>query len=77
MTSDSPYQIEVGGKTVPPGEKSQLRYAVATTFHDDAIELPVTVINGDQAGPTVCLTAAVHGDELNGVKIVRAVAAEY
>ncbi|WP_313696119.1 succinylglutamate desuccinylase/aspartoacylase family protein [Halorarum halobium] len=77
MTSDSPHQIEVGGRTIPSGEKSQFRYAVATTFHDDAIELPVTVVNGDQAGPTVCLTAAVHGDELNGVKIIQEVAAEY
>ncbi len=77
MTSDSSHSIEVGGRTVPPGEKSQFRYAVATMFHDDVIELPVTVVNGEQAGPTVCLTAAVHGDELNGVKIVQEVAAEY
>lgn len=32
---------------------------------------PVLVAHGANAGPTLCLTAAVHGDELNGVEIVR------
>lgn len=34
---------------------------------------PVIVIHGKSAGPTVCLTAAVHGDEVNGVEIARRV----
>lgn len=34
---------------------------------------PVIVLHGKQAGPTVCLTAAVHGDEVNGVEIARRV----
>jgi uncharacterized protein len=31
------------------------------------------VINGAQPGPTVCLTGAIHGDELNGIEVVRRV----
>jgi hypothetical protein len=31
------------------------------------------VVNGKLAGPTLCLTAAVHGDELNGIEMVRRV----
>jgi predicted deacylase len=31
------------------------------------------VINGQHAGPVLCLTAAIHGDELNGVEIIRQV----
>lgn len=34
---------------------------------------PVLVLHGAKAGPTLCLTAAVHGDELNGIEIVRRV----
>ena len=34
---------------------------------------PVLAVNGREPGPTVCLTAAVHGDELNGIEIVRRV----
>jgi uncharacterized protein len=32
---------------------------------------PVLVVNGAQTGPVLCLTAAIHGDELNGIEIVR------
>ncbi len=37
------------------------------------VSTPVLVVNGARSGPTLCLTAAVHGDELNGVEIVRRV----
>ncbi|QIO24898.1 succinylglutamate desuccinylase/aspartoacylase family protein [Haloarcula sp. JP-L23] len=77
MTDDTHQSFEVGDQTISPGEKTQFRYAVGTTFHDDPIEIPVTVINGEQAGPTVFLTAAVHGDELNGIKIIQEVADHY
>jgi len=32
---------------------------------------PVLLVNGKKTGPTLCLTAAIHGDELNGIEIVR------
>jgi hypothetical protein len=35
------------------------------------MSLPVIVINGKQPGPRLWLSAAVHGDELNGVDIIR------
>ncbi|WP_220719192.1 succinylglutamate desuccinylase/aspartoacylase family protein [Agarivorans litoreus] len=34
---------------------------------------PVVVIHGKEPGPRVCLTAAIHGDEVNGVEIARRV----
>ena len=77
MTDDTHQLLEVGNQTVSPGEKTQFRHAVGTTFNDDPIEIPVTVINGDRSGPTVFLTAAVHGDELNGIKILQEVTDQY
>ncbi|MDZ7701178.1 MAG: succinylglutamate desuccinylase/aspartoacylase family protein [Halobacteriales archaeon] len=62
---------------VPPGEKRQFRYEVSETYLGDPVELPVTVINGEADGPRVFMTAAVHGDELNGVKVLQEVAARY
>ncbi|MUV60413.1 succinylglutamate desuccinylase/aspartoacylase family protein [Halobacterium sp. CBA1126] len=62
---------------VPPGEKRHLRYEIGETYLGDPVEMPVTVVNGEAGGPTVCLVAAVHGDELNGVKVLQEVAAEY
>lgn len=35
--------------------------------------MPVVVVNGRHPGPTVWLSGAIHGDELNGVEVVRRV----
>lgn len=62
-----------GGK-VGPGEIQNLRYSVSETYLGDPVRMPVTIINGQESGPTVFLSAAIHGDELNGVEVVREVA---
>lgn len=77
MSVESPRTIEVGSRFVLPGQTKQFRNEVATTFHGDPVEVPVSVVNGDTPGPTVFLTAAVHGDELNGIKVIQEVAARY
>ncbi|WP_435196003.1 succinylglutamate desuccinylase/aspartoacylase family protein [Natronomonas sp. EA1] len=62
---------------VPPGEKRHFRYEVSETYLGDPVEVPVTIINGKHDGPRVFCTAAVHGDELNGVKVCQELAAKY
>ena len=62
---------------VDPGEKTHVRYEVSETYLGDPIEIPVTIINGERPGPTCYMTAAIHGDELNGVKVLQEVAARY
>ncbi len=65
------------GGAVAPGERQNLRYSISETYLGDPVRLPVTIINGEQDGPTVFLTAASHGDELNGIEVVREVAHEW
>ena len=76
VTDDAarPFQVDV---TVDPGEKRQFRSEVSESYLGDPVEVPVTVINGEADGPRVVMTAAVHGDELNGVKVLQEVAARY
>jgi predicted deacylase len=50
---------------------------VSETYLGDPVEMPVTIINGETDGPRVCMTAALHGDELNGVKMLQEVANRY
>lgn len=64
-------------REVPPGETRHLRYEVSETYLGDSVEIPVTVVNGERDGPRVVMTAALHGDELNGVKVLQEVAARY
>ena len=66
-----------GSGTVDPGETVDVRFTVSETYFGDPIRIPVTILNGTEPGPRIFLSAAVHGDELNGVEVVREVAQEW
>jgi len=74
MASADAEAFTYDGGTVAPGETQHLRYTVSQTYLGDAVRIPVTVVNGVESGPTLFLSAAAHGDELNGVEVVREVA---
>ncbi len=65
--------LELLGATVAPGSMRALKLRVGDSFAGDALATPVLVAHGTESGPTVCLTAAIHGDELNGIEVVRRV----
>ncbi|MGM0605903.1 MAG: succinylglutamate desuccinylase/aspartoacylase family protein [Halobacteriota archaeon] len=65
-----------GGK-VSPGETQNIRYGISETYLGDPVRIPVTIINGAHPGPIGFLSAAAHGDELNGIEVVREVAHEW
>lgn len=65
------------GGRVDPGERADIRFTISQTYLGDPIRIPVSIINGAQSGPTVFLSAAAHGDELNGIEVVREVASEW
>jgi len=59
------------GQTVPPGTSQRLMWSASEIFEGISTETPVLTVNGQRNGPTLCLTAAIHGDELNGIEMVR------
>jgi hypothetical protein len=61
------------GNEVMPGTAMRLSWAATELFEGVPVSTPVLVVNGTKPGPTLCLTAAVHGDELNGIEMVRRV----
>ncbi len=65
------------GGAVAPGETANIRFTVSETYLGDPVRIPVTIVNGEADGPALCLTAAAHGDELNGIEVVREVAHEW
>jgi len=64
---------EIAGQRVSPGSKVSATLRVSDSFADTGLEVPLLIARGDAPGMTLCLTAGVHGDELNGVEIVRRV----
>jgi predicted deacylase len=77
MTDQSADAFTFDGGAVEPGETERLRFTVSETYLGDPVRIPVTIINGTEPGPTAFLSAAIHGDELNGIEVVREVAQEW
>lgn len=58
-------------KSVAPGHSRTLFWTPSSALDSLETPVPVLVVHGKNPGPVLCLTAAVHGDELNGIEIVR------
>ena len=65
--------LQILGTEIPPGSSQRLSWSATELFEGVPVSTPVLVLNGVAPGPTICLTAAVHGDELNGIEMVRRV----
>jgi hypothetical protein len=65
--------IQIHDQQIAAGETRTVDLPVAQLYTDDPLTMPVRVVRGRRPGPTVFLSAAIHGDELNGVEIIRRV----
>ncbi len=65
--------LTIAGVEILPGQSRRLEIPVARLPTGTNLSLPVEVVSGERSGPTIWLSAAVHGDELNGVEIIRQV----
>lgn len=63
--------LRIAEVDIQAGARTDLFLTISESYTGDDLRIPVTVINGVRRGPTVFVTAAIHGDELNGVAIAR------
>lgn len=61
----------INKKEIPAGERSTIDLPMARLYTHSEMSMPVHVIHGKQAGPTLFVSATIHGDEINGVEIIR------
>ena len=61
----------ISDTSVLPGETARIQIPVADLYTSTSLYMPVQVIRGKKPGPVLLVSAAVHGDELNGVEIIR------
>lgn len=59
------------GASVPPGSDAALSAVISESYSGQNVSIPVFIWRGRGDGPTVCVTAAVHGDEINGTGTIR------
>lgn len=69
MAKNSP--ITIGDVEVAPGKRANINLPIADLYTATSLFMPVQIICGRNDGPTLFVSAAVHGDELNGVEIIR------
>jgi len=63
--------LRIGEHEILPGTQCKINLPVAKLYTDADVYLPVQIIRAAKEGPTIFISAAVHGDELNGIEIIR------
>lgn len=66
-----PKAFRISGVDVEPGTRTRIEIPVAEPYGMARVGLPVVVLHGRHPGPTLFVSAAIHGDELIGVEIIR------
>ncbi|RSK41711.1 succinylglutamate desuccinylase/aspartoacylase family protein [Mangrovimonas spongiae] len=76
MTYNQKKSITILGKDINVGESRELSFGVANLHTSSSVDVPVIVERSKKPGPVVLFTAGIHGDEVNGVEIVRQIIAK-
>ena len=65
--------LHILGEKIAPGQKRTLNFNLAKLYTTTSVEVPIIIQRSKKPGPCVLITAGIHGDEINGVEIVRQV----
>lgn len=69
---DTPLQeLNIAGTTIPLGKQKRVDLQVGRLPTGTLIDIPVYVFNGKEPGPCLLVQAGLHGDEINGIEVVR------
>lgn len=63
--------LVIGGTTIKRGERKRIALDVAKLYDFTDMTIPIEVVRGKEDGPVLFVSGAVHGDEINGVEIIR------
>ena len=61
----------INGTTILPGTSTTVDLPAGRLYTHVPMSMPVHVIRGKKSGPRLFISAAIHGDEINGVEIIR------
>lgn len=63
--------FEIAGRRVRRGERLQFELPMAQLYTQAPLDMTVEVIHGRWQGPVLLVCAGIHGDELNGIEVIR------
>jgi predicted deacylase len=64
-------KVEINGVTIPKGKATEISIVISQLPSHTVIDLPVYAFRGKEDGPVLLLTAGLHGDEINGIEVIR------
>lgn len=62
---------EWNGESIQPGESRDVKLAVSESYSSMTVKIPIHIRRAKEEGPVVFVTAALHGDEINGTGAIR------
>jgi predicted deacylase len=65
--------FELGGTVIKPGTQAEIQLRVPDLYTNNSMYCDVYVIHGRKPGPVLFVSATIHGDEINGIEIIRRV----
>lgn len=71
MPEDHNHTITILGENIALGESREINFNIAKLHTATKIEIPIIIERSKTPGPTILFSAGIHGDEINGVDIVR------
>ncbi len=72
MSSDKKKTLfKIGNEIIKLGERKKVFLHIGSLYDYTKLSIPVEVIRGKEPGPVLFISAAIHGDELNGVEIIK------
>src|SRR5665811_1662842 len=63
--------VSIGNIVVKNGSWANISLPVADLYNSTSLNMTARIICGRREGPTLFVSAAIHGDELNGVEVIR------
>ncbi|MCB1196892.1 MAG: succinylglutamate desuccinylase/aspartoacylase family protein [Deltaproteobacteria bacterium] len=71
MKNRKPLPLAFAGLQIHPGEKKRIEIPVSRLPTQTWVSIPVQVIYGEKPGPCIALISGIHGDEINGMEVMR------
>jgi len=63
--------LDIAGVSIPAGKRKRIDIPIAELFDFTKMSMPVEVVRGREPGPVLFVSAAIHGDEINGAEVIK------
>jgi len=63
--------VTIGGASIAPNSRKQVHIKLPRLYDYTEMTIPVKVMRGKKEGPRLFVSAAIHGDEINGVEVIK------